>query len=78
MASRIRTTLHLTQQFFPFPPRQTAIVEIRARPFAPMIEEANVVVLLLKGLDLSLDKGVEHLQVVSYFTRNFEIQETSP
>ena len=51
--------LHLAQQRFPFMPRQAAIVEIGARPFAAVIEEADVVVRLLDRLDLARDELVE-------------------
>ena len=37
----------------------TAIVEIRARPFAAMIEEPDVVVRLLDRLDLAGDELIE-------------------
>ena len=37
----------LAQQHFPFVPWQAAIVEIGARPFAAVIEEADVVIGLL-------------------------------
>ena len=47
MAGGIGEVLRLAQQRFPFMPRQAAIVEIGARPFAAMIEEADVVVGLL-------------------------------
>ena len=54
MAGRIGAVLGLAQQRFPFMPRQAAIVEIGARPFAAMIEEADVVVGLFQRLDLAL------------------------
>ncbi len=44
MAGLVGAVLRLAQQRFPFMPRQAAIVEIGARPFAAMIEEADVVV----------------------------------
>ena len=47
MAGGVGEVLGLAQQRFPFVPRQAAIVEIGARPFAAMIEEADVVVGLL-------------------------------
>jgi len=59
MAGSIRTVLGLAQQRLPFMPRQAAIVEISARPFAAMVEEADVVVGLLQRLDLACDETVE-------------------
>jgi hypothetical protein len=40
-------------------PRQAAILEIGARPFAAMIEEADVVVGLFERLDLAFDETIE-------------------
>ena len=47
MAGGVGEILGLAQQRFPFMPRQAAVLEIGARPFAAMIEEADVVVGLL-------------------------------
>ena len=47
MAGGVRKVLGLAQQRFPFVPRQAAFVEIGARPFAAMIEEADIVILPL-------------------------------
>ena len=44
---------HLAQQRFPLLARQPAMFEIGARPFAAMIEEAFIVVLLLQRHDLA-------------------------
>ena len=44
MAGVVGEILRLAQQRFPFVPRQAALVEIGARPFAAMVEEADVVV----------------------------------
>ena len=50
MPGGVGEVLDLAQQRLPFVPRQAAVVEIGARPFAAMVEEADVVVGLLSGL----------------------------
>ncbi len=57
MAGGIREVFGLAQQRLPFVPRQAAIVEIGARPFAAMVEKADVVVGLFQRLDLALDEA---------------------
>ncbi|MGY3124725.1 hypothetical protein ACVWXQ_008662 [Bradyrhizobium sp. S3.14.4] len=59
MAGGVRQILGLAQQRFPFMARQAAIVEIGARPFAAMVEEADVVVGLFERLDLAFDEAIE-------------------
>ena len=59
MPGGIGEVLHPAQQRLPFMPRQPAIFEIGARPFAAMIEEADIVVGLLDRLDLSRDEMIE-------------------
>ena len=59
MAGGVGEVLGLAQQRLPFMPRQAAILEIGARPFAAMVEEADVVVGRLQRLDLALDEAVE-------------------
>ncbi len=54
---------HLLQQRLPFGPRQAVVVEIGARPFAAVVEEALVVVARLQRHDLAFDEGVEFAQV---------------
>ncbi len=54
---------HLSQQGFPFLPRQPASVEIGARPFPTMIEKPDVVVGILDRLDLAGDKAVEFIEI---------------
>ena len=63
MPGGVGEILHLAQQRFPFMPRQAAIVEIGARPFAAMIEEADVVVGLLDRLDLARDEAIEFVEI---------------
>ena len=59
MPGVVGEVLRLAQQRFPFVPRQPAILEIGARPFAAMVEEADVVVGFLQRLDLARDEAVE-------------------
>src|SRR5260370_31110830 len=62
------------QQHFPFMPRKSGIVEIGARPFAAVIEEADVVVGLLDRLDLARDEKVEFVEIGDQIGRQIEIQ----
>jgi hypothetical protein len=48
-------------------------VPIRARVLAPVIEEADVVVLVLERLDLARDEGVELLEIGGEIGRNVEV-----
>ena len=77
MARLVSEAPRLAQQFFPFLAWQAAIVEIGARPFAAVIEEADIVILLLKRLDLVLDKLVEHDQVIGNVLWNVEVHDVS-
>ena len=63
MAGGIGEVFSLAQQRFPFMPRQAAIVEIGARPFAAVIEKADVVVGLLQRLDLARDESIEFVEI---------------
>ena len=63
MAGGVGEIFRLAQQRFPFMPRQAAIVEIGARPFAAMVEEADVVVGLFQRLDLARDEAVEFVEI---------------
>src|SRR5438105_14702228 len=65
------------EQRFPLMPRQPAIVEIGARPFAAMIEESDVVVGLLDRLDLARDESVELVEVSNQIGRQCEVQGSS-
>ena len=51
------------QKLLPLVPGQPAALEVRARIFAAVIEEADVVVLRFERLDLGGDEGVEFIQV---------------
>ena len=74
MAGAVGEIFHAPQQRFPFMPRQPAIVEIGARPFAAVIEEADVVVGLLDRLDLARDEAVEFVEIGDQIGRQIEIQ----
>ena len=65
---------HLSQQGFPFLPRQPAFVEIGARPFATMIEKPDVVVGVLDRLDLAGDEAVEFIEIGDEVGRQCKIQ----
>ena len=66
--------LHPAQQRFPFMSRQAAVVEIGARPFAAVIEEADVVVGLFHRLDLARDEAIEFVKVGNEVGRQYKIQ----
>ena len=53
MAGAVGAPPHFGQQRLPFAARQAAAVEVGARPFAAVIEEALVVVLRLQRRDLA-------------------------
>src|SRR5439155_8526500 len=74
MTGGIGKVFHLAQQRFPFMPRQPAIVEIGARPFATVVEEANIVVGLFQRLDLARDETVEFSEIGDEVGGQVEIQ----
>ena len=59
VAGLVGAPLRLGQQLLPVVTRQAALVPIGSGIFAPVIEEADVVVLLLKRLDLRFDEAIE-------------------
>ena len=61
-ASARRASLRFSS-CFPFVARQALIVEIGARVFAAVVEEADIVVRLLERLDLGFDELVEFGQI---------------
>src|SRR5437762_5389818 len=69
MPGIIGEILDPAKQRFPLMPRQPAIVEIGARPFAAMIEKADVVVGLLDRLDLARDELVELVEISNQVDR---------
>ena len=69
----IGAALRLAQQLFPVVARQAAIVEIGARPFAAMVEKADIVVRLFERLDLLRDERVELGEIGGQLRRKREI-----
>jgi hypothetical protein len=59
-------------------PRQPAALEIGARPFAAVVEEADIVVGLFQRLDLARDEAVEFIEIGDQIGRQCEIQGVSP
>ena len=59
----------LVQQVFPFRSGQAAVFEVGARPFAAVIEEADIVVRVFKRFDVGFDKAVELDQVFGQSSR---------
>ena len=78
MPGLIGEILHPAQQRLPFLPRQPAIVEIGARPFAAMIEETDIVVSLLDRLDLARDELIELVEIGDQIGRQGKIQGGTP
>ena len=72
MAGGIGDLSHFDQQRFPFLGRQTLVFPVGPRILAPVVEEADIVVALLDRLDLGLDEGVQHVQIVFNLLRNFK------
>jgi hypothetical protein len=59
-------------------PRQPAILEIGARPFAAMIEETDIVVRFLDRLDLARDELIEFGEIGDQIGRQCKIQGVLP
>src|SRR6478735_8229381 len=78
MAGGVGKVLGLAQQRFPFMPRQAAIVEIGARPFAAVIEEADVVVGRFQRLDLARDESIEFIEIGDEVGGQCKIHRLSP
>ncbi len=68
---------HLAQQSFPFLARQPAMLEIRACPFAAVIEETVVVVLPLQRHDLAFDEIVDAGEKIGDLFRDREVHGSS-
>ena len=62
-AGAVSAAARFRQQLFPFASRQAAALEIGARPFAAMIEEALVVVLRLQRRDFRGDECIEPCEI---------------
>src|SRR5208337_213377 len=69
---------HLAEQSFPFMAQQAVALEVGARPFAAMVEKADVVVFAFERLDFFLDERVQLGQVGCYVGRNIKIHGVSP
>ena len=67
VAGAIGAPLGFGQQRLPFGARQTAAVEVGARPLPAVIEEAFVVVLGLERLDLAVDERIEFAEIGHQF-----------
>src|SRR3954453_1307682 len=78
MAGVVGEILGMAQQRFPFMTRQAAILEIGPRPFAAMIEEADVVVLRFQRLDLERNEAVELGGIGDEIRRQGKIQGALP
>src|SRR5581483_7242849 len=78
MARRVGAVLRLAQQRLPVMAWQAAMLEIGARPFAAMVEEADVVIGLLQRLDLARDEAVEFVEIGDEVGGQCEIQGASP
>src|ERR1700736_4044068 len=65
---------HLGQQILPLMAGQPTSFEIGPRPFAPMVEKANIVVFPFERLDFALDEFVKFSKVRGNFGGDFEIQ----
>ena len=64
---------HFAQQRFPLVPRQPVAIPIRPRMLAPVIEEADVVVLVLERLDLAFDESVQLGEQLFDLRRNAKV-----
>ena len=61
-AGSVGPPAHLAEQRVPLGAGDTAPLDVGTGELPPVVEEADVVVLLLEGLDLGLDEGVDALQ----------------
>jgi hypothetical protein len=75
VAGLVGALLGFAQQRLPFRTRQAFIVEISARPFPAVVEEALVIVLRLQRLDLVLDELVEHDEIVGDVLWDVEVHD---
>ena len=73
VASVVGEFARFREQRFPLLGRQTAAVPVGTRVFAPVIEEADVVVRVLQRFDYLLDEVVEFDQIVGQIFWNVEI-----
>src|ERR1700756_1377378 len=73
MPGLIGEVLGLAQQRLPFLARQAPALEIGPRPFAAMVEEADVVVGFLQRFDLLRDEMIELVEICHEIRRQVEI-----
>ena len=77
VAGRVGAAPRLGEQLLPLLVGEPTSVPVGALVLAPMIEEADVVVGLLEGLDLPLDEFVQLFQVIGQLGRNLEVHRIS-
>ncbi len=73
VARGVGETAGLVQQQFPLLVGQTTALPVGARVLSPVVEEADVVVLLLERFDLALDEVVQLEEVVGQVLGNLEV-----
>jgi len=78
MAGLVGAAGGFLEQFLPLLPGQTARLEVRPRIFAAVVEEADVVVLRFKRLDLGGDEGVEFGEIGLQVGGDGEVHQCSP
>src|SRR5947207_14050884 len=78
MAGLVGQILYLAQQRLPLAPRQPAIIEIGARPFAAVIEEADIIVLVFQRLDRKRNEAIKLVEIGDQVSRQCKIQGAAP
>src|ERR1700716_182052 len=78
MPGAVGEIFYPSQQHFPLMARQSAIVEVGARPFAAVIEEADVVIGLFDRFYLLRDELIELDEIGDEVSRQCKIQGDSP
>jgi hypothetical protein len=72
-AGGIRSPAHLAQQRVPLGAGDATVLDVGAGELPPVVEEADVVVLLLERLDLGLDEVVDSRQQLGDLYRDLEV-----
>jgi hypothetical protein len=72
MSRPVGNAAHLRKQSPPVSTREAVIVPIGPRMFAAVVEETDIVVAVLNRLDLAFDEIVEHGEIISDVSRDFE------
>ena len=78
MAGLVGALSHFDEKHLPVMPGQALIVPVGARMFAAMIEEALIVVGGLQGLDFSIDKIIEHGEIIGNLAGDGEVHICPP